>query len=189
MKGIIDDFNKDSFSLNNSIVHKIGIILDGDNLPDETNRSYINKAITGIVKSFQSDGIYTVSQNSKESHIELTVKRNNPKNIYIINLYYCFIEGNLEKLLASIINKEKIKYASCISNCLKLLEDDAVNTKDYIHHYLRYDICNQQDRKEAKKNCSLYSDFYELVTNKKSFDLEQLNNDIKSFFQMLREEK
>jgi len=166
-------------------IEKVGIILDFDDKTKQERVDLVNEALKAVfsnqppLKDCGENNAITVSFKGNDGssyNFELAC--------YLMGLNNA---GELEDVLRDIKSRDS-PVADCIVECLKGIKLKEVK-KEWIHFYLKYDICNDKQREHASKHCSLKA-LKQVMNNNKSnppFDLSNSNlKQLKDFLDWIK---
>ncbi|MCK4492871.1 MAG: hypothetical protein KAU26_02350 [Methylococcales bacterium] len=143
-------------------IEKVGLVVDLDTLESgggyEKRLTLINLSIQESFKNLDID-ISAIGELSKKNQV---IKLLIDDNEVLITFFFIHLngKGELEDLLREIKIHDS-HHADCLEawrKCLKLKnieKSDKEINKLWLHYYIRYDICTQDEQEHAGKYCNL----------------------------------
>lgn len=165
--------------------NKIGVVVDADSEGINNRINFVNQHFEKYYQELAKDNsLINTDEIIIDSVNQLKLSTNLDVNfaLYVTNIDGY---GELDTLLKSIKSKES-DYADCLEawkNCV-LSKNKKITKKEFdkfwVNNYLRFDTCNKEEKKHAKKYCS-----GEFAIKKDIWNLEHPNlGDLKRFLQL-----
>ncbi len=168
-------------------IKKLGLVIDLDTLESGGGYEERLKLINNSIKeSFKNSSIEELSKDKSE--VSILVDNN---KVLITFFFIHFNEkGELEDLLREIKIHDS-HHADCLDawrSCLeskKIEKSDKEINKLWLHYYIRYDICTQNEQEHAGKYCNLQHVLNDEARKKTLFNFEhECLDELKQFLKL-----